>query len=159
MHQVSSAVHCPTFSLGFSHWGHRELDTWFMSNSLLAKAPLFLGWAEFCQLLSSVKLTAFSEAWVGWGGGNASTPLSTRRKDSHLWNGVVFSQVFCWCILQIPYESVSLPAGGKRLRRALADCHSLTVPQWGPKASENSSIIIVTNNYYNGSLDYGIPLV
>lgn len=154
-HQLFSAQH---FHWDF-HWGNRKLHARFTSNSVLAKAPPFLGWAEFCQLLPSVKLTAFTEAWVGWEGGNASTPPSTRQKDSHLWNGVVFSQVFCWCILQIPYESVSLPAGGKDVLRALADCHPLIVPPWGPKASENTSIIIFTNNYCNNSLGYDIPLV
>jgi len=41
---------------------HGEPDACLMWTSLLAKVSLFLGWAEFCQLLSSVKFTAFTEA-------------------------------------------------------------------------------------------------
>lgn len=53
--------------LGFQ-WGQGELDTHgepdacLAVTSLLAKMLLFLGWAEFCQLLSSVKFSAFAEA-------------------------------------------------------------------------------------------------
>lgn len=41
---------------------HGEPDACLVLTSLLAKVSSFLGWAEFCQLLSSVKFTAFAEA-------------------------------------------------------------------------------------------------
>lgn len=56
---------------------HGEPDVCLMLIYLLAKVLLFLGWAEFCQLLSSVKFTAFAEASGVQGGGNTSALPST----------------------------------------------------------------------------------
>lgn len=120
--------------LGFQ-WGQGELDTdgepdaCLVVTSLLAKMLLFLGWAEFCQLLSSVKFLDFAEAKGDQGDGNTSTLPRTGWKGSHLCDGVVFSQVLCWCIFHIPCRSVSLPAGGKYVQTDLTDCHPSIFPQ------------------------------
>lgn len=57
--------------------------------------------------------------------------------------GVVFSQVFCWCSLQIPRGSVSLPAGGKYVKKGFNWLPPINCPMMMAKKPQRRFLIPV----------------